>query len=156
GPGQSNEMQTVTVDATGGSFTLTYPQEAARGTGKVKTDSFVVKVATLDGAFAPGQAVEGDGILPGTTITAVGAGSVPPPPPATKPAPIPGVPLLATGATSSTTADLPASATAAQVQSALNGLATVSSGGGAVSVTGGPGNSGGTTPYLVTFDGGPL
>jgi hypothetical protein len=53
-----------------------------------------------------------------------------------------------------TTADIPAAATAAQVQSALNGLGSIGPGG--VSVSGGPGNAGGTSPYLVSFDGGSL
>lgn len=55
-----------------------------------------------------------------------------------------------------TTADISATATAGEVQSALNALSSISTGGGSVSVTGGPGNAGGTSPYIVTFDGGPL
>jgi hypothetical protein len=53
-----------------------------------------------------------------------------------------------------TTGDIAASATAAQVEAALNGLASI--GGGGVSASGGPGNAGGTSPYLVSFDGGSL
>ncbi len=55
-----------------------------------------------------------------------------------------------------TTTDLAATASASEVQSALNGLGAISAGGGAVSVSGGSGDSGGTAPYLVSFDGGPL
>jgi NHL repeat-containing protein len=54
-----------------------------------------------------------------------------------------------------TTGDLEFDATAAQVQAALNGLASISAGGGSVSVTGGPGGAGGATPYRIAFDGGP-
>ncbi len=82
GPGQSDEIKRVTVDATGGSFKLTFKE--------------------------------------------------------------------------ATTADIPAAAPAATVQSALDALPPVSAGGGSVSVSGGPGDEGGKTPYLVSFDGGPL
>jgi len=54
------------------------------------------------------------------------------------------------------TADLPFDAGAAEVQSALNGLGAIAGVGGSVVVSGGPGNSGGATPYLVTFSGGTL
>jgi hypothetical protein len=50
-----------------------------------------------------------------------------------------------------TTADLAVNATATQLEAALNALPLIGSGG--VGVTGGPGNAGGTTPYIVTFDG---
>ncbi len=53
-----------------------------------------------------------------------------------------------------TTADIPSTATKAQVEAALDGLASIGAGG--VSVSGGPGNAGGSTPYLVTFDGNSL
>jgi hypothetical protein len=56
------------------------------------------------------------------------------------------------------TADLSFDATAQEVEVALDGLATISSGGGGVRVTGGPGGIVGQTPsvYVVTFDRGPL
>jgi hypothetical protein len=50
-----------------------------------------------------------------------------------------------------TTADLAHDATAAQVQSALRGLSSI--GAGNVTVTGGPGGSGGATPYGIFFEG---
>jgi hypothetical protein len=56
----------------------------------------------------------------------------------------------------SETGEIEATASAAEVQSALNALTNVSEGGGSVSVSGGPGNAGGTRPYLIAFDGGPL
>lgn len=58
----------------------------------------------------------------------------------------------------STTADLPFDATAGEVEAALNSLASVSTGGGAVTVAGGPGGVAGTTPsvYTITFNTGPL
>lgn len=54
------------------------------------------------------------------------------------------------------TAQLPFDAGAGEVQSALNGLATIGEGGGSVAVSGGPGNASGADPYVVTFDGSPL
>ena len=54
------------------------------------------------------------------------------------------------------TADIDFDATAAEVESALNALSNVSSGGGAVEVTGGPGNEAGSNPYVVIFAAGPL
>lgn len=50
-----------------------------------------------------------------------------------------------------TTAAISATATAAAVQTALELLSTVNS--GDITVTGGPGNAGGTTPYTLTFGG---
>lgn len=55
--------------------------------------------------------------------------------------------------------DVPASGgagTTASVDNALDGLTSVSAGGGSVSTTGGPGDATGSNPYEVTFDGGPL
>lgn len=56
----------------------------------------------------------------------------------------------------SETADLPFNATAAEVQTALNSLTNISTGGGSATVSGGPGDETGTQRYVVTFSGGPL
>jgi len=61
-----------------------------------------------------------------------------------------------TGSTISETDDISATATAVQVEDALNALTTISAGGGSVSVAVPSADSNGTNPYLVTFDGGPL
>lgn len=50
-----------------------------------------------------------------------------------------------------TTADIKFNATAAEVREALEALSNIAV--GDVGVTGGPGNSGGTTPYVVIFQG---
>ncbi len=52
-----------------------------------------------------------------------------------------------------TTPVLPFNETAANVAVSLNGLASIGGAGGSVSVSGGPGDSGATHPYLVTFGG---
>jgi NHL repeat len=54
-----------------------------------------------------------------------------------------------------TTADIAFDAPAATVQAELNALASINTGGGSVTVTGGPGGPGGSTPYVIAFDGGP-
>ena len=51
---------------------------------------------------------------------------------------------------------IPFNASAAEVETALNALPTISSGGGSVTVTGGPGSASAGTPYRVTFGGGPF
>ncbi len=55
-----------------------------------------------------------------------------------------------------TTTPLPATATAVEVEDALNALDSISAEGGSVTVSGGPGSATGSTPYRVTFDGGSL
>ena len=54
------------------------------------------------------------------------------------------------------TADIAYNASASEVEDALNAITNISTGGGSVNVTGGPGNASGSSPYIVTFDGGPL
>ena len=54
------------------------------------------------------------------------------------------------------TAELLPTATAAEVQAALNALPTISRGGGSVSVSGGPGDASGSSPYRILFNAGPL
>src|SRR5665811_1978863 len=51
------------------------------------------------------------------------------------------------------TAPLPFNASAAEVQAALNALPSIGGIGGSVSVTGGPGDAGGSNPYVVSFEG---
>lgn len=55
-----------------------------------------------------------------------------------------------------TTVDLGFDATAGEVEVALDGLSSISSGGGGVAVSGGPGGAEGVSPYIVRFDAGPL
>jgi len=54
------------------------------------------------------------------------------------------------------TGQLPFDASASAVEAALNSLAAVNAGGGSVTVSGGPGDAGGSHPYVVAFSGGPL
>jgi hypothetical protein len=56
----------------------------------------------------------------------------------------------------SDTEEIEATATAVEVQAKLNALTNVNTGGGSVTVSGGPGNETGSSPYTVTFNGGPL
>ncbi len=56
----------------------------------------------------------------------------------------------------SETGEIEATATRGEVEAALNAITNISAGGGSVAVSGGPGNATGTTPYIITFNGGPL
>jgi hypothetical protein len=58
-----------------------------------------------------------------------------------------------TGEELNETAPLPYNASAAEVESALNGLSTISGLGGSVAVSGGPGDPSGSQPYTITFEG---
>lgn len=161
GPGQvagPDERQQLTVKASGGKFSLTFEGRStgARGSAPLTKGSDVVKkVQTTDGAFAVGQAfaafhqafAEGKSAFPlGTTITAVGAEEL----------------TLSQTASFGTNVnfsvalvadDLDFDAPAAQLQAALNALPSIGGVGGSVTVTGGPGDETGSTPYLVDFGG---
>ncbi len=148
-PPVQSETQRINVDAAGGTFTLTARQPAATGTGVMRVNNAtVLDVNASTGAFAVGQRVEGFGIFDGTTITAVGAGSL---------ELSQGLlftdrqAVLSAYGSPATTGPIPFDASAAVVQSALEGLAPI--GAGNVTVTGGPGGPGGDDPYVVVFKG---
>jgi hypothetical protein len=138
-----DDQQSVTVDATGGVFTLTFHSQITHGTGTITAGSHVVK--SLQGSFAPGQTLTVAGFPAGTTVTEVARN---------------GSMTLSAAATESgsrtfaasidaTTPPLSFDASATQVQAALEALPGI--GQGNVTVTGGPG---GAAPYIVTFTGG--
>ncbi len=150
-PDNANEVQWATVNAAAGTFRLTFGATGtnttgATGTGDVaELSTTVSNVVTSTGAFVQGEAITGAGIPAGTTIAAVGAGTITLSQQAT-----------ATNSGTALTADLPYNASASVVQNALNALTTISTGGGSVAVSGGPGDGTGSSPYVVTFNGGPL
>ena len=140
----SDEEQSVAVDATGGTFTLTFRSQVSTGLGTLAAGSNVV--SSIAGSFAVGETITGIGIPVGTTVVSVDSWGL----------------TLSANATASgtqalhvsidaTTAPLPHDATAAHVQNALEGLEGV--GTGNASVSGGPGDAGATSPYVVTFTG---
>jgi hypothetical protein len=100
-------------------------------------------VAVSSGGPAPlavGETVEGPGIPSGTKIVVAEAGQL----------------ILSASAESTTAgahlrAGLPFAATPAEVENALEGLATI--GEGNVKVSGGPGDQAGSAPYVVEFAG---
>lgn len=142
----TDETQSVTVDASGGTFTLTAHSQPSHGLGTLTEGS--TEVENVEGSFSAGQTISGTGIPAGTTIVAIPSSET--------------LTLSAAATVSesvglnasmdATTAPLPSSATVAQVQAALEALSNV--GTGNVTVSGGPGGAGGSTPYLVTFTGG--
>ena len=140
-----DEAQSVAVDATGGTFTLTAHAQPSAGSGTLANGS--TDVENVSGSFSVGQTITGSGIPSGTTIVAT--------PSSTRltlsaPATADGDTTLS-ASVDATTAPLAANATAAQVQGALEGLSTI--GAGNVSVSGGPGSAGAGSPYVVTFTG---
>ena len=160
GPDDSNadEQQKVTVKATGGKFSLSYNgvTTGAVGTGDLANGSNVVTNLVVadsnfegrdfgpNGAFEVGEAITGVGIPPGTTIAALTPTTLTMSAPATTT--FANRPLTAN--------DIDFNATPAQVKAALEALPTIGGAGGTVTVTDGPGDLAGATPYTVTFGGG--
>jgi hypothetical protein len=154
GPGQvsgPSEQQQLTVKASGGKFSLSFAGRATgpRGRGVISSSggTTIREVVTSEGAFAVGQGISGQGIPPGTTITAINQ-----------------------FAQDTLTASQPLEATssggppifgdtfdpnisAEQLEAALNALPSIGGVGGSVTVTGGPGDSSGSTPYTISFGG---
>jgi len=142
----TNEQQNVTVKATGGNFTLTVTT-AANGRGTVTSGSkSVTNVEPTLGGFHVGDAITGTGIPANTTIAAVVGSTL------TLSANATQNNVITNLSAKETTASIPATAEATQVKAALEAKEGV----GTVDVTGGPGSATGTTPYQVTFTGGPL
>lgn len=155
---QSDEVQSLAVDASGGSFTLTAHAQPTIGRGNLTEGSNEVTGVNA-GSFMVGQTVSGPGIPAGTTITEMRAGKVlilSQLPTETTPG------ARITADVEATTSPLPYDAGAAQVQTALEGLTSTATapeeprrliGAGNVTVSGGPGSPGATTPYSISFTG---
>jgi hypothetical protein len=145
----SNETQTIELgeNLTGGKFGLIFttpdpsPSSAytgAKGEGKISGGStLVTEVTTSSGTFEAGDPISGGNIPGGTTITAVGAGTL------TLSQPVAGP---ATFTTPLTTYNLSPGAGAAEIQAALLALPNVDP--GEVEVTGPAGG-----PWTVEFKG---
>jgi|GEM_PF-154233 len=157
-PPGGSETQRVAVDAEAGTFTLTLHHLAASGRGQFGVNSngeiVLIGVSTIAGAFAVGQAIEGEQIAPGTTIAAVKPGILElSPKPSGGGGELGTILLTATDTTAQTTSPLPFDASAAEVQGALDALPLVGGVGGSVTVGGGPGGAGANQPYTVAFGG---
>jgi hypothetical protein len=138
-----DEQQTVTIEASDGTFTLTAHTQPSAGSGTLTNGS--TNISSVNGAFSVGQTISGAGIPTGTTIVAIPSATA-----LTLSAPATAdgdVSLVAS--VDATTPALPHDATADQVQSALESLSVI--GAGNAMVDGGPGAAGGGTPYIVTF-----
>jgi hypothetical protein len=147
GPDLPNQVNTLKVSAGSGSYELAL--RTARGLANfTKGSKVITDVFTEAGAFQVGDSVGGNGYLAaGTTITAVGANTLEVSLAATSSTEIGRAGLFAT----ETTTPIPYNASAAELKEAL--VALPAFGPGDVSVTGGPGDAGGTTPYELTFEG---
>jgi hypothetical protein len=154
GPGQiagPDEQQQLTVKASGGKFSLSFAGNATGGRGIGRTQEFsnLIEVSAISGPFAVGQAFSASApgfpqMFPaGTTVTDVGTKTITVSQPA--PASVGGVDLRGD--------DMPFNSSASQLETALNMLPSIGGVGGSVTVSGGPGDLAGTTPYVVTFGG---
>ena len=143
GPDLPNQVDKLTVSATSGSYVLT--PTTAEGEGKATEGSKVVtKVRTKLGPFHIGDVISLGGIPTGTTITAIGTNTLELSAAAT-------VGNTGSFSSSETTTPIPYSASAAEVKAALVALPAFEA--ADLSVTGGPGDAGGTTPYEITGEG---
>ena len=141
--GVSGNTLTLSTPATGNSGATTGSNIAATetvgatATGDLDGSTTVTNVVTSTGSFDVGQAISGTGIPAGTTITAVGSGTL----------------TLSAAAAAGTGVALNSgisyNASASAVQDFLSGLPGVEA--NDITVSGGPG---GTTPYTLTFAGG--
>lgn len=142
-----DETQELTIDASGGAFTLTAHAQPSVGQGTLVEGS--TEVTEVTGSFTVGQAISAPGIPVGATVSEVGTfeGSE-------QEKIVLSVPATENGArnlnadSTATTDPLPWNANAAQVREALEGLSLV--GTGNVSVNGGPG---GLSPFTTEFTG---
>lgn len=138
----TDETQSLTIDAAGGTFTLTAHTQVTVGTGTLTNGSEEV-TEVESGSFSVGQTVHAPGIPAGTTVAAVQSGLLT----LSAPATADGVETL-TASVDTTTPPLAFGASAAQVQAALEPLTGI--GKGNLEVSGGPG---GSAPYAITFVG---
>jgi hypothetical protein len=156
----SDEVQKLTVNAGAGQFRLAFGAEEGATSGKaniVEGSKVLTNVVTNSGQFRVGQPISDVSgnryfIHSGTIITAVTANTVTMSSPAVQS-------ITNYGIRSDTpyfTPDLPYNASAAAVESAIDALPSVGAAGGSVSVSEGPGDVGGTTPYVIAFSGGKL
>jgi hypothetical protein len=139
----TDESQSVTVDATGGTFMLTAQRQLSFGSGTVANGS--TTVTGVAGSFMVGQTISGAGVPSGTTVTSVASSGDQVE--LSAPATADGSTAL-TASVQRRTDPLPWNASASQVQTALESLDILGSGN--VDVSGGPG---GSAPYVVTFVG---
>jgi hypothetical protein len=152
-PFGKDEVQKVTVNAGGGSFKLGFVDtEGVKVTGSFSNGFEVTEYTVNSGTPKVGLPVERMVTVPGNRIASItpseirlrhqnesGCGN-----------------CYFTAPEVVFTGDIPAGATAAEVETALNSLPALTIGNGSVSVTGGPGDAGGTNPYVITFNGGGL
>ena len=144
GPDLPDAVQSLTVTAISGAYTLS--AATAVGEGQfTKGSNVVTGVTTRFGAFRVGDTISVfESVPPGTTIVAVGSGTLE---------------LSAPSADSvshsieatETTAPIQAGASAAEVKETLIALPAFAT--GDLSLTGGPGDATGSAPYDATFEG---
>jgi hypothetical protein len=146
-----DETQELSVDASGGAFTLTAHAQPSYGEGELSEGSSTVNMAGIGspGSFTVGQAISAPGIPAGTTVTEVKRfnNSSEKKIVLSNAATENGTQEL-TASFQATSGPLPWNATAAQLQEAIEDLSLV--GTGNVLVNGGPGAG---APFSIEFTG---
>ena len=154
GPNDStvNEEQKVTLTATGGKFSLSFPlrtesnfggppvpMTGATGHGDLQSGSTTVNnVSAETGAFAAGEIITNSNIPAGTTIESVGPGTLT----------LSAAPTSTALGAELTGSDIAYDASASEVESSLDALPSIGGEGGSVSVSGPNGG-----PYTISFGG---
>ena len=153
----NDEVQTVTVKATGGSFKLGMVDSyGALGRGSFGSQQTQINNVTFEkGTFEVGMPID-SGTSGGSPLSARVAGISGNTVQLTSPISLNCGNCQFSAPEIKYTPDLPAGATAAEVEAALNNLGPIKDKGGSVTVTGGPGDETGSAPYVVTFSGGTI
>jgi hypothetical protein len=152
GPDLPNQVNALKVTATSGAYRLEVSTAKGRVEEIAKGSNVITGLWTETGAFQVGDSISApsnESVFPaGTTVVAVGAGTLELSASATRRGfGNSGVEVRAL----ETTAPIPYDATAAELKAAL--VALPAFGAADVTVTGGPGDATGTTPYELTFEG---
>jgi hypothetical protein len=117
----TDEQQQLDLSATGGTYTLTFHTQLTNGTGTLTNGSDVIN--DIAGSFLAGQTITAPGIPAGTTIITDGGGFLVLSQNATADGPV-----TLRASTESTTGQLPANASASQIQTALEQLTGIGTG----------------------------
>ena len=165
----SDEVQHLAVNAGSGQFRLSFgaerpgesPLKGTTGTGNlVQGSNLITNVVTKNGRFVVGQPIsEAQGLVgnnfyipTNSVITAVSSNTIT----MSKPAKLSHAELVIYSTNPYTTPDLAFDSPPAAVEAALDALPSVGAAGGSVTVSGGVGDPGATSPYTITFSGGKL
>ena len=147
-----NEQQDLAVHANGGTFTIDAIEiDGTTGKAKWSNEPQATLLSTTTGAFVTGQPFS----VPSENsfITAIEGNTLKLSAPTGSSC---NTSCTVTSNALESTGELEATASAGEVETALNALPAINADGGSVTVTGGPGNASGSSPYHILFAGGAL